>query len=274
MPVDTYFGGSEHTTMHLLYSRFWHKALFDLGLVTVSEPYVRRINRGLVLGPDGNKMSKSKGNVIDPDEQVRVLGADTVRMYLAFMGPYGEPSNYPWDMQGIAGLRRFLERVYGLSDHLADTESPEITRIVHKTLSKVTDDIRVYKFNTAISALMICLNQVEKHGLSAASYNIFLRMLAPFAPHITDELWHNAGNTTSIHSAVWPEADPALLVEDTVTIGVQINGKMRGSITIPRNAGEADALRAIQDNPSLASRIPHDPARVIYVPNKIINLIL
>jgi leucyl-tRNA synthetase len=274
MPVDLYFGGSEHTTMHLLYSRFWQKALFDLGLVTVSEPYTLRINRGLVLGPDGNKMSKSKGNVIDPDEQVRLLGADTVKMYLAFTGPYGEPSNYPWDLQGIAGLRRFLERVYGLAEHVTATEPEETQKILHKTIKKVSDDIDQYKFNTAISALMIFINHAEKAGLSQESYRVFLRLLAPFAPHLTEELWHKAGESASVHEASWPIANPELLTDDTVTIGVQIDGKMRGTVTVPIHANEEAVLAAVQGDEGLAARLTSSPVRVIFVPNKIINIIL
>jgi leucyl-tRNA synthetase len=170
MPIDIYFGGAEHTTMHLLYSRFWQKALFDLGLVTHKEPYTRRVNRGLILGPDGNKMSKSKGNVIDPDDHVKVVGADSVKMYLAFMGPYAETANYPWDMGGIAGIRRFLERVHGLDEHIVELESEEATRILHKTINKVSGDIPQFKFNTAISAMMIFINHAEKSGLSKESY--------------------------------------------------------------------------------------------------------
>ena len=275
MPIDLYFGGAEHTTMHLLYSRFWHKALFDLGLVTTGEPYKKRLNRGLVLGPDGNKMSKSKGNVIDPDEQVRLLGADTVRMYLAFMGPYGEPTNYPWDMQGIAGLKRFLERVNGLSAHISmDVETPDTQKLIHKTIKKVQDDIVVYKFNTAISALMILINHVEKSGLSKETYKTFLKLLAPFAPHLTEELWHELGETHSVHGEGLPTADLSLLAEDTVTIGVQIGGKMRGNVTVPVDASEEVVREAVQADASLRARLISEPKRVIYVPNKIINLIL
>jgi leucyl-tRNA synthetase len=274
MPVDLYLGGAEHTTMHLLYSRFWHKALFDLGLVTTPEPYKKRLNRGLVLSPDGNKMSKSKGNAIDPDEQVRLLGADTVRMYLAFMGPYGEPTNYPWDMQGIAGLKRFLERVNGLSAHIADVETPETTKLVQKTIQKVHGDIVVYKFNTAISTLMILINHVEKSGLSKESYMAFLKLLAPFAPHLAEELWHEAGESESVHTVGWPIADVSVLVNDTVTIGVQIGGKMRGNVTVPVDASEETVREIIQTDPALVARLTSEPKRVIYVPNKIINFIL
>ncbi|QQR65202.1 leucine--tRNA ligase [Candidatus Kaiserbacteria bacterium] len=273
MPVDVYFGGSEHTTMHVLYSRFWQKALFDLDLVTSPEPYKMRINRGLVLGPDGNKMSKSKGNVVDPDEQVKILGADTVKMYLAFMGPYGELANYPWDMGGIAGLRRFLERVYGLAEHVRETESHETTSLLHKTIEKVSADIAVYKFNTAISALMIFINHAEKLGLTKNSYLLFLRLLAPFAPHITEELWYEAGNSGSIHMSNWPASNPTYLIESSVTLSVQINGKMRGTIIIPIDSAESEVLAVLKADETLASKLPANITRVVYIQNKIINLI-
>lgn len=274
MPIDTYFGGAEHTTMHLLYSRFWQKALHKLGLVTLSEPYKKRVNRGLVLGPDGNKMSKSKGNVIDPDEQVKNLGADTVKMYLAFMGPYGEATNYPWDMGGIAGIRRFLERVYGLRDHLRDTAGYDVTKLLHKTIAKVTEDISSYKFNTAISALMIFVNTAEKHGLTAEDYRSFLTLLAPFAPHLTEELWHEAGEEESIHRASWPTADTKHLFDEMVTIAVQVNGKMRGTVTVASGADERTVLEVAKADPILGPKIEGTLVRVIYVPNRILNLVV
>lgn len=274
MPIDIYFGGAEHTTMHLLYSRFWQKALFDLGLVTDSEPYKRRINRGLILGPDGNKMSKSKGNVIDPDEQVKLVGADTVKMYLAFMGPY-EGNNYPWDMGGIAGVRRFLERVYGLSDHLVAGESADITRALHKTIKKVGADITDFKFNTAISTMMIFVNTAEKAGLTRASYELFLRVLAPFAPHLTEEIWHELGHPISIHTTTFPVASEELAKDTIVEIGVQVNGKMRGSIRLAPDASEAEAMTAARAESSLAERFSTGTVtKVIYVPGKILNIIV
>ncbi len=274
MPIDIYFGGAEHTTMHLLYSRFWQKALFDLGLVTLSEPYTKRVNRGLVLGPDGNKMSKSKGNVIDPDEQVKRLGADTVKMYLAFMGPYGETTNYPWDIGGIAGLRRFLERVYGLSEHVSATPIAETTKLLHKTIDKVSRDINSYKFNTAISAFMIFINHAEKIGLTKNDYTTFLRLLAPFAPHISEELWHEIGEDGSIHNAHWPVVDISLLIEDEVTVSVQINGKMRGTVTVPMDAEEAFVLDIVKGDTGLSSKMVGEVRRIIYVKNKILNIIV
>ncbi len=273
LPVDMYFGGAEHTTMHLLYSRFWQKALHTLGLVVHDEPYLRRANHGMILGPDGNKMSKSKGNVVDPDEQVKLVGADTVKMYLAFMGPY-ENSSYPWDPGGVTGLRRFLERVNGLDSHITDSKPTETTSLLHKTIKKVSDDIAEFKFNTAISAMMILMNHVEKSGLTHDSYLTFLRLLAPFAPHLTEELWHQAGNKTSIHSADFPISNPELAKDDSVTIGIQINGKMRGTITISPTASESDAMSAVASTPELAERISGaEIKKIIYVPGRILNII-
>ena len=274
LPVDMYFGGAEHTTMHLLYSRFWQKALYKLGLVAHNEPYKRRANHGMILGPDGNKMSKSKGNVVDPDAQVKLVGADTVRMYLAFMGPY-ENSSYPWDPGGVAGLRRFLERVNGLNDHITDTEPSETLALLHKTIKKVSEDIEAFKFNTAISALMIFINHVEKAGLSRESYDSFLRLLAPFAPHLTEELWRDLGNTQSIHTDVLPVFDEELAKDSTVTIGVQINGKHRGEITIPLNAPQEVAMAALESNIELQAKLYGvEVTKTIFVPGRILNLIV
>ncbi len=273
MPIDIYFGGAEHTTMHLLYSRFWQKALFDLGLVTLNEPYRRRINRGLILGPDGNKMSKSKGNVIDPDEQVKLVGADTVKMYLAFMGPY-EGANYPFDLGGIAGVRRFLERIYGLSDHIIDTDSDETKKLLHKTIAKVRGDIEVFKFNTAISAMMIFVNQAEKTGLTSDSYRLFIRLMAPFAPHLTEEVWAVIGNAGSVHLTDYPTPDTNLLQDTEVTLGVQVNGKLRGTVTVAPTATEAQVVEIAMKNKDI---IKHTTGKtlqkVVYVPGKILSLI-
>lgn len=274
MPIDMYFGGAEHTTMHLLYSRFWQKALYDLGLVTENEPYKRRINRGLILGPDGNKMSKSKGNVIDPDTHVQTVGADTVKMYLAFMGPYGETANYPWDMGGIAGIRRFLERVYGLSEHITNTEDESITRLLHKTILKVSLDIPVFKFNTAISAMMIFLNVAEKEGITSSSYETFLKLLAPFAAHVTEELWENQGYTTSVHLEKFPSADANLTIDLQSTIGIQINGKMRGSISVHPDETEEAVLTQVRTKAEVQKYLEGEIVKVIYVPGRIINLIV
>jgi len=277
MQVDTYFGGAEHTTMHVLYSRFWQKALHKLGLTVHNEPYKRRFNHGMILGPDGNKMSKSKGNVIDPDEQVQTVGSDTVRMYLAFIGPY-QDNSYPWDPGGVVGLRRFLERVNGLNEHVLDgdvDESPETIRQLHKTIKKVSEDIEAFKFNTAISAMMIFINVAEKEGLSDDSYAAFVRLLAPFAPHLSEELWRDHGNDTSIHLATWPEFEEELAKDDLVTIGVQVNGKMRGEVTLAPDADQATAVEMAQNSPQLQDKFAGTTTKkVIYVPGRILNFIL
>lgn len=273
MPIDMYFGGAEHTTMHLLYSRFWQKALFDLELVQDNEPYKRRINRGLILGPDGNKMSKSKGNVIDPDDHVQTVGADSVKMYLAFMGPYAETSNYPWDMGGIAGIRRFLERVYGLHEHITTDEPTTVTKQLHKTIAKVNTDVPLFKFNTAISAMMVFINMAEKEGLSKDSYELFLKTLAPFAPFLTEELWANLGYTTSIHTEQYPQADKMLTYDTEIKIAVQINGKMRGSISISREDTQEAILEHIYKDQQFSKYLDGGRKKVIYVPSKIVNII-
>ncbi len=274
MPIDMYFGGAEHTTMHLLYSRFWQKALFGLGLVTESEPYRKRANHGLILGPDGNKMSKSKGNVIDPDEQVKLVGADTVKMYLAFMGPY-EDSSYPWDFGGIAGIRRFLERVYGLSDHIVAVDTPEATRQLHKMLIKVAKDTTEFKFNTAISAMMVFVNTAEKTGLTKDSYELFVRALAPYAAHLTEEIWHELGHETSIHLESYPVGDAKLALDTEVVIGVQVNGKLRGDISTTPDASEITALELARGDQQISRYVSGGTiSKVIYIPGKILNVIV
>lgn len=274
MPVDIYFGGAEHTTMHLLYSRFWQKALFDLGLVSENEPYKKRVNRGLILGPDGNKMSKSKGNVIDPDEQVKLVGSDTVKMYLAFMGPY-EGANYPWDMGGIAGLRRFLERVYGLKDEIKPESPQKLTNLLHKTIKKVRGDIVEFKFNTAISSLMIFINEAEKSGLNQTDFETFIKLLAPFAPHLTEEIWSDLGKNDSIHLEMYPEFIEELTLDSSLTIGVQINGKVRGSIEVKSGTTQEEVTSMAQNDSTLKKYlVDQSIKKVIYIPGRILNLII
>ncbi|MBI5457200.1 class I tRNA ligase family protein [Candidatus Kaiserbacteria bacterium] len=274
MPVDLYSGGAEHTTMHLLYSRFWHKALFDLGLVGEPEPYTRRMNRSLILGPDGQKMSKSRGNVIDPDEVVGRLGADTVRMYLAFIGPYNEVSSFPWNPDGVVGVRRFLERIARFQECVSDEDVPELEGILHRTIKKVGDDIRALKFNTAISQLMIFLNHAEKQRkASRTQWDGFIRLLAPFAPFLSEELWHDVGHKTSIHEARWPSYDAARLEEASITIAVQINGKTRGQASVAPGSDsmthEAAATKAVQDRLSGKKIV-----RTVVVPGRLVNFVV
>ncbi len=277
MPVDAYFGGAEHTTMHLLYSRFWVKALASLGLVASSEPYKNRYNRGLILGPDGQKMSKSKGNVVDPDEVVAHVGADTVRSYLAFIGPFNEPGNYPWDPNGVVGIRRFLDRMNRLSAKVqySESSSESFIKELHKTIKKVTDDIDRLKYNTAISALMVLVNIAEKEScITRVDYETMLKLLAPFAPHLTEELWFAVGNSSSIHLASWPTYEQKYLVVDTIDIGVQVNGKVRGVITLAVDTSSPDAQALALAHPDIKRWVgDQEIKKFIYIPGKIVNIV-
>lgn len=274
MPIDLYMGGAEHTTMHLLYSRFWVKALYDIGLVKDKEGYKVRRNRGLILAPDGNKMSKSKGNAINPDEIVARLGTDTVRMYLAFMGPYGVTTNYPWDPNGVVGVRRFLERVCKAQEKVVTNQAP--TKIIHKVIKKIGEDIEEQKYNTAISQMMILLNCWDKQDkISMTEYKALLQLLAPFAPHITEELWHELGEKESIHLAPWPSFDPSKVVDEEVTIGVQINGKLRGEITVSRDESRESMEKLALDLPKIKEYIEgHVIEKIVVVPGRIINIVI
>ncbi len=289
MPVDRYSGGAEHTTMHLLYSRFFYKALFDIGLVTESEPYTKRMSRGLILGPDGQKMSKSKGNVIDPDEHVARVGADTVKTYLAFIGPYNEVGQYPWDLGGIAGVRRFLERVWNLREQVTvDGEgdlndissttvlSPEALILLHRTIKKVGEDIRAFKFNTAISQMMILVNAFEKeHTIPVSAYESLIRILAPFAPHLTEELWETLGHSTSVHSEAWPACDERILAQAQVTIVVQVNGRVRGSFRVEQDTDSTTLCTMARALPRVAEHLKGvEQVKEIVVPGRLINFVI
>ena len=274
LPVDRYSGGSEHTTMHVLYARFFTKALYDLALVPVEEPFLERFNRGLIMGPDGQKMSKSKGNVLNPDDFVATYGADAVRLYLAFIGPYNEPGNYPWNLDGVAAMRKFLERVVRLTER-AREEAPmpdSVADSVARTSAKIAADGDRFKFNTGIAALMTLLNAFEDTPPPTAALRAFITMLAPFAPHLSEHLWEKLGGEGSVHQASWPAASHATVEEGEVA--VQVNGKRRGSVRLPLAASEEDATRAARTLPAVAAALAgKDPARTVYVPGKIINLV-
>lgn len=276
MPISMYFGGSEHTTMHLLYSRFWVKALHSLGLVPHSEAYEGRSNRGLILGPDGQKMSKSKGNVIDPDEVVSFVGADAVRMYLAFIGPFNEPGNYPWDPNGVVGVKRFLERVWRLREKVSKEPSEELfVKLLHQTIKKVSEDLERLKFNTAISQLMTLLNQAEKlEKIGEGEYKIFLRLLAPIAPHITEELW-NSFEDTSIHQSSFPQYDERFLANDEKTLPIQINGKNRAFIKVKKGISEKEITDLVLTQDEVKKWISgKEIKKIIYKEDKIFNIVI
>jgi leucyl-tRNA synthetase len=274
LPVNRYSGGAEHTTVHLLYSRFFYKALHDLALVPTAEPYVERFNRGLILGTDGQKMSKRWGNVVNPDEMVEKFGADAVRMYLAFIGPYNEPGNYPWKLDGVQGTRKFLDRVYQLSEKVGEAEvSPELSSALIKATNKVTEDTERFKMNTAVSALMVLVREMEALTVVPRTvFKQFLVILAPYAPHLSEHLWQEQGGAGSVHQSLWPE-----IVEEvvsSVTIGVQVNGKKRGEITVSPEASEDEAVLAARAITAVEGALFHKaPSRVVYVPGRILNLV-
>ncbi len=276
LPVNRYSGGSEHTTMHLLYARFFTKALYDLALVPTDEPFVERFNRGLIMGPDGQKMSKSKGNVLNPDEFVQMYGADAVRIYLAFIGPYNEPGSYPWNLEGVTAMRRFLDRVARLAERVqeASDTSDVIQNAIARASVKVSEDGDRFKFNTSVAALMILVNKFETvPSIAKTDFLHFLIMLAPFAPHLTEHLWEKSGGEGSVHQAAWPVFAQVLAPEHEVI--VQVNGKRRGSVLLATDATEADVVATAQIVPTVAAALGgRELLRTVYVPGKIINFVV
>ena len=286
MPVDWYNGGMEHTVLHLLYSRFWNKFLYDIGLVPVSEPYKKRTSHGLILAEGGEKMSKSKGNVINPDSIVERFGADTLRLYEMFMGPFEQA--IAWSESSLVGPRRFLEKIWRLQTKLPLTKSSdvasgkhgqtsldEVSSSAHQTIKKVTGDIEHMRFNTAISTLMIFVNDLEKkEKISKEEYETLLKLLAPFAPHMAEELWHSLGHSDSIHSQSWPGYDETKLVSEVVTIVVQVNGRVRGKFEALRALDEAEAFELAENLPETQKRVGDKAVKNrIYVPRKLVNIV-
>lgn len=274
--VDMYVGGAEHATGHLLYSRFWNMALYDLGYVPHAEPFAALRNQGLIAGTDGRKMSKRWGNVINPDDVIAQLGADTLRVYESFMGPF--ESHLPWSTDGIVGSRRFIERMYRvMSSEKISNETPiSLQKTLHKTIKKVTEDIQSFSFNTAISSMMIFLNECEKTAyLSVEDAKRFLVLLAPFAPYVTEELWHALGETYSIHLAQWPAFTPELLIDDEVTIGIQINGKVRAELTISTTATKEEIEIAAKTLPRIEQYLEGKTIKsIVVVPGRIVNIVV
>lgn len=274
-PVDWYNGGMEHTTLHLLYSRFWHKFLYDIGVVPTKEPYAKRTSHGMILGENGEKMSKSRGNVVNPDEIVDTYGADTMRLYEMFIGDFEKAA--PWSPKSIKGCRRFLERVWALADKVqdGDTYSEQHEVLMNRTIKKVGEDADNLKANTAIAALMTMLNEFYDKGVNKAEYKTFLVLLNPFAPHITEELWQQLGETGLLSVAPWPTYDEAKTVESTVELAVQVNGKLKCTIKL---AADADKQTAI-DTALAEEKVQHaiegkQIVKQIVVPGKIVNLVV
>ena len=274
LPVDWYNGGMEHVTRHLIYSRFWHRFLYDIGEVPTAEPYAKRSAQGLILGEDGEKMSKSKGNVVDPNDVVDTYGADVLRVYILFMGDYGMAA--PWSDSSMKGCKRFLERVADLGALVkGEGATPELESLFHKTLKKVTNDIEDMKFNTAIAAMMSLLNAIIDHGsLTADELKMFLLMLCPFAPHLSEEMWHDLGETELCSLSSWPKYDEAKTVDSTVEIVIQINGKVKSRMNIPADITAEDAIALAKADEKIAAEIAGKTVvKELYVPKKLVNIV-
>ena len=274
-PVDWYNGDMEHTTLHLLYSRFWHKFLYDIGVVPTREPYAKRTSHGMILGENGEKMSKSRGNVVNPDEIVDTYGADTMRLYEMFIGDFEKAA--PWSPKSIKGCRRFLERVWSLAEKVQDGDeySKEHEALMHRTIKKVGEDADNLKANTAIAALMTMLNEFYDKGVNRAEYKTFLALLNPFAPHITEELWQQLGETGLLSVAPWPAYDEAKTVESTVEMAVQVNGKLKGTIKLAADADKQAAIDAALAEEKVQHAIEGKQiVKQIVVPGKIVNLVV
>ena len=274
MPVDWYNGGMEHVTRHMLYSRFWHHFLYDIGEVNTPEPYAKRTYQGLILGADGEKMSKSKGNVVDPVDIVKAYGADTLRTYVLFMGDYGSAA--PWSEEAVKGCKRFLDRTAALTDIMtAQKEDPQLESKVQKTIKKVSEDIENMKFNTAIAALMTLLNDFTRAGsITRDDLVNYIKLLSPFAPHITEEMWEYIGGEGFLTVSAWPQYDEKKIKDATIRIGVQVNGKVRGTIEIASDCTKEEALAAGKAEPNVARFLEgKNIIKEIYVPGKILNFV-
>ena len=274
MPVDWYNGGMEHVTRHMIYSRFWHHFLYDMGIVNTPEPYAKRSAQGMILGSDGDKMSKSKGNVVDPLDIVNEYGADALRTYVLFMGDYGAAA--PWNDSSVRGCKRFLERVAGLTDIVTEEPAAKDMEVkIHKAIKKVSSDIEAMKFNTAIACLMTLINEIYAVGkISKDDLVIFIKLLCPFAPHLCEEIWETIGGEGLLSLSQWPEYEESKTVEDSIEIGVQVNGKVRGTIVIPNGCAKEEALELAKKDERVASFLEGKTlVKEIYVPNKIVNFV-
>ena len=275
LPVDWYNGGMEHVTRHLIYSRFWHRFLYDIGEVPVPEPYAKRSGLGLVLGADGVKMSKSRGNVVDPDDVIKKYGADTLRTYIMFMSDYS--ASAPWKESGVKGCKRFLERVASLADIASGSgTTKKLESIMNKTVKKVSQDIEDMKFNTAIAAMMTCLNEINEVGsLTKDELSVFLRLLCPFAPHLCEEMWEQLGGEGLCSTAQWPDYDESKCVDDEIEIAVQVNGRVRDRFTVPADIEAADAIARAKELDKVKEFTDGMAfIKELYVPGKLVNLVV
>ena len=274
-PVDWYNGGMEHVTRHLIYSRFWHRFLYDIGEVPFPEPYAKRTAQGLILGPDGDKMSKSKGNVVDPNDVVDEFGADVLRTYVLFMGDYEKAA--PWSENSVKGCKRFIDRVWGLQDIVSDKTgfSKKLESSFHKTIKKVSSDIEGLKFNTAIAAMMTLLNEIYAAGsITRDELRTFLLLLNPFAPHVTEEINELLSLGSMLAVSEWPSFDESKCADDTVEIAVQVNGKLRGRISVPADISEKDAIALAKGEEKVAAEIEgRNIIKELYVKGRLVNIV-
>ena len=275
-PVDWYNGGMEHTTLHLLYSRFWHKFLYDIGKVPTKEPYQKRTSHGMILGSNGEKMSKSKGNVVNPDDIVRDFGADSFRVYEMFMGPFDQTA--PWSMESIRGCSKFLDRVWSLQEIMTDEEeySKEFESMMHKAVKKITNDIEEMKFNTSVSTFMTMVNEFTKHKkINKAEYKTFLQLLNPFAPHMTEEIWEKIGEEKEISQTPWPSFDESKTIDEEIEVPVQINGKLKTTVKVAKDINQAEIDKVIDENETISKLLEgKNVIKRIYVKGKIYNIVV
>lgn len=276
MPVDWYNGGMEHTTLHLLYSRFWHKFLFDVGAVNTKEPYMKRTSHGMILGEDGQKMSKSRGNVINPDDVVREYGADTLRLYEMFVGDFEKTA--PWSTSSIKGCKRFLDRIWTLQENVIDGDDYRdvLKSAMHKTIKKVTEDIESLKFNTAIASMMSLINDISTVGsINKAEYRTLLILLNPFAPHITEELYELLGFEGVLNKQKWVTYDEALCIDSTIEIAVQVNGKIKAKLMIPAEAEQEKALELAKADEAVSQAMSGKTVvKELYVKGRLVNIVV
>jgi len=274
LPVDVYVGGAEHAVLHLLYARFWHKVLYDIGVVSTKEPFIKLHNQGMILGEDGEKMSKSRGNVINPDDVVKEYGADSLRLYEMFMGPLEQQK--PWNTRGVEGVYRFLQKVWRLSQReLSEKQDADIEKARHKMIKKVTEDVKNFRFNTAISAMMIFTNEAQSKSATKNDIEALLKCLSPFAPHLAEEIWQHIGNGNLICQEKWPTYDETKTIDETIQFVVQVNGKLRAKLTSELNADKDALLEKARTDPQLEKWLEGKTIiKEIFVPNKLINFVV
>ncbi|MBU4360284.1 class I tRNA ligase family protein, partial [Patescibacteria group bacterium] len=276
LPVDQYCGGAEHAVMHLLYSRFITKVLFDKGYINFDEPFTKLNHQGMILAEDGSKMSKSKGNSVTPDDYIKKYGADVFRTYVLFLAPFEDGGS--WSDKGIIGVKRFLNKVWNLQEKITDQniENKNLTRILHQTIKKVTEDIENFHFNTAISQLMILVNEIEKQkSLLITHYSLLITLLSPFAPHLCEELWSQLGNDKTLAFEKWPEYDENLIQADEIELVIQVNGKVRDKIIVDANISEDEAKNKALDSEKVQKWLENkEPKKIIYIKSKLVSIVV